>query len=136
MRRLLLFGVTASRSRAIAVLLVLVALGGVLSTFSATADAASGGYGLIGGHIGPCRAKTLDKDPYEPFIVVLTRNGATFDSYNVSSDQGTASYHFDVPVGTYRLSTTWPRTKVSLITVKFGKTIFLNIRATCAPPNV
>lgn len=113
--------------------LIIVALCGVTPTFGPTAGAASGGYGEIIGHVRPCTAKTFDKDPYSPFIVVLMRNGATLTTYNVSADRGTSSYHFDVPVGKYTLATTWQRAKVVSVTVKLGKTTVVNIHATCAP---
>ncbi|HEY5266117.1 MAG TPA: hypothetical protein VIJ40_04825 [Acidimicrobiales bacterium] len=135
MSRLFPAGITASTSRKSVVALLLVALCGAMATFGAAAGAATGGYGLIVGHVSPCTAKTFDKDPYSPFIVVLMKNGATLTTYNVSADAGTASYHFDVPVGKYTLATTWQRTKVIPVTVKLGKTTVVNIHATCAPAN-
>ena len=116
--------------------LILVALDGVAPSFAVTAGATTSGYGVIAGHIGPCPARTFDASGNGPMIVVLMRNGRTLTTYDVSADGGTASYHFDVPVGNYTLATTWPRTNVVFVTVKLGKTTILNIHATCAPANL
>jgi hypothetical protein len=91
------------------------------------------GYGLIVGTIGPCGAKGIDAAATRPLIIVLSHNGTTYTSYDVTGDRGTASYHFDVPIGLYELTTTWPRTTSHQVKVDFGLTTRVDIKATCAP---
>src|ERR1035438_5542472 len=64
------------------------------------------GYGLMVGQVAPCAAKRFDASPSEPLIIILTKNAKTYVTYNVSSDAGTTTYHFDVPSGRYTLRTT------------------------------
>ena len=85
------------------------------------------------GNVGPCTAKQFDAPQGNPLIVILTRGDKTFDTYNVSTDQGTTSYHFDVPVGYYKLITTWPKSRVFNIVVKRGKTSRMNVTVSCGP---
>jgi hypothetical protein len=92
-----------------------------------------GGFGLIVGDVRPCTAKKFDASPANPLIVILTKDNETYDTYNVSADYGTISYHFDVPVGHYKLTTTWPRSKESSVLVKFGKTSRDNVTVSCRP---
>lgn len=82
------------------------ALCGVGRLFATTAGAETGGYGVVVGNIGPRMTTTFDRHANVPFIVVLLKNSTIFTTYNVSADQGTSSYHFDVPVGQYTLATT------------------------------
>jgi hypothetical protein len=57
----------------------------------------------------------------------------TYDAYNVSADAGTTSFHFDVPAGHYRLTTTWPQSRGLSVAIRFGKTTRLNISVSCGP---
>jgi hypothetical protein len=98
---------------------------------SSTESGRTDGFGLIVGDVGPCTAKRFDASPANPLIVILTKNARTFDAYNISADRGTTSYHFDVPVGDYKLTTTWPRSKVFSVQVKLGKTSKVNVAVSC-----
>lgn len=89
------------------------------------------GYGLIVGDVRPCTAKRFDAQPDEPLIVILTRNNKTYETYNVSADSGTTSYHFDVPVGSYTLSTTWWGSRNYSAVVRFGRTLTVNMVVSC-----
>jgi hypothetical protein len=100
---------------------------------SSTASTTISGYGLIVGEVGPCTARAFDASPDNPLIVILTQNAKTYDTYNVSADPGTTWYHFDVPVGRYKLTSTWPDTKGYNVLIKFGKTSKVNIRVSCGP---
>ena len=98
---------------------------------SSTTSAPVGGYGLVVGNVGPCTAKQFDASPNNPLIATLTKGNKSFDTYNVSTDQGTTSYHFDVPVGHYELTTTWSNSKVTGIVVNVGKTLKVNVTVSC-----
>jgi hypothetical protein len=98
---------------------------------SSSEGARASGYGLIVGDVRPCTAKRFDAQPDEPLIVVLTKNDKTYVTYNVSADSGTTSYHFDVPVGRYTLSTTWWGSMDYNVLVKFGKTSRVNMDVSC-----
>jgi hypothetical protein len=100
---------------------------------SSTVSSSTGGYGLIVGKVGPCAAKKFDASPTNPLIVVLSKNARTYDTYNVSADRGTTWFHFDVSVGRYKLTATWPRTKEYNVLVELGKTTKVNIRVSCGP---
>ena len=100
---------------------------------SSTTSTPAGGYGLIAGEVGTCSAKVFDNPNVVPLIVILTRNEKTYVTYDVSSDPGTTWYHFDVPVGRYKLSTTWPGSREYNFLVKFAKTSRIDIKAPCGP---
>lgn len=91
------------------------------------------GYGLIVGDVKPCTAKVYDASPSNPLIVILSRRSRTYATYDVSADAGTTWYHFDVPVGHYTLTTTWPGTGVHHVSMKLGTTSKENFEATCVP---
>lgn len=110
---------------------LVIAAVGTFNTFSSRASASGGGYGLLVGNVQPCSAKRFDAQPAEPLIVILTRSHKTYETYNVSADPGTTSYHFDVPVGRYALSTTWWGSKEYSVLVRFGKTTHVNFEVSC-----
>ena len=135
-----------SRTRSRALLAVASALAAISASFigALPANAFSGsgfhssiesdrasGYGLIVGDVRPCTAKRFDAQPDEPLIVILTRNGKTYVTYNVSADAGTTWYHFDVPIGRYSVSTTWWGSKDYNVLVRFGKTSRVNMEVSC-----
>jgi uncharacterized protein (DUF302 family) len=101
--------------------------------FAAAASAANHGYGTPVGNITGCPAKALDKSAL-PLIVILLKHGVPYAWYNVSSDAGTTSYHFDVPVGHYRLISTYTSTSHPL-NVKFGGSPRTNLTISCAVQN-
>lgn len=103
------------------------------SPYSLKASASGGGYGLLVGTVRPCSAKRFDARPDEPLIMILTRSGETYETYNVSADPGTTAYHFDVPVGRYVISTTWWGSKEYSVSVKFGKTTRVDFNVSCGP---
>jgi hypothetical protein len=105
---------------------------GTLAVDSPRASASGSGYGLLVGYVRPCSAKRFDSQPAEPLIMVLTRSGKTYETYNVSADAGTTSYHFDVPVRRYTLSTTWWGSKDDKVLISFGKTTRVNLKVSCA----
>jgi hypothetical protein len=104
---------------------------GTFNVNSSRASASGGGYGLLVGYVRPCGAKRFDAQPAEPLIMVLTRSNKTYETYNVSADPGTTSYHFDVPVGRYTLSTTWWGSKEYSVLIRFGTTTRLNFMVSC-----
>jgi hypothetical protein len=112
--------------------LVIAALG-TFNGYSSKASASTGGFGLLVGNVRPCTAKQFDPSPTDPLIVILTKDAVTYDTYNISADVGTTSYHFDVPVGHYELITTWPKSRVFAVVVKFGKTSRVNVTVSCGP---
>ena len=122
-----------------AVIPILILSGVVLSACDLTsaqsppAIPASRGYGLIVGAVRPCSARYFDASSANPLVVVLTRDAKTYDVYNVSADRGTTWFHFDVPVGRYTLSTTYPGTKDYSVGVSFAKTTTLNVKVSCSP---
>ena len=81
--------------------------------------------------MGPCTAKQFDASQNNPLTVILTKDNKTFETYDVSLDQGTTSYHFDVPAGYYELTTTWSKSRRSGVVVKFGKTSRVNVTVSC-----
>lgn len=96
------------------------------------ASAASAtGYGQVVGDVQPCTAKRFDEWASEPLIVILTKNRETYDTYNVSADVGTTSFHFDVLHGRYTMSTTWWGAKDYVVTVRTGRTSRINIVVSC-----
>ena len=100
---------------------------------SSSVSSTPGGYGPIVGEVGPCSAKRFDASPANPLIIVLSKDARTYDTYNVSADRGTTWYHFDVPVGRYKLTSTWPRTNDYNVLVKLGTTSKVNITVSCGP---
>lgn len=92
------------------------------------------GFGLLVGDVKPCSAKQFDaQGAASPLIVILTKNGKTFDTYDVSADPGTTWYHFDVPAGRYRLDTTWPNSKDVNVVIVVGKTSKVDVTVSCRP---
>jgi hypothetical protein len=91
----------------------------------------SAGYGLIAGATGPCPAKTFDAPGALVLVIVLLRNGVTFSSYDVTSNQGTTSFHFDVPVGHYVIVSTYPATASYPIIVRFARTASVRVTTIC-----
>jgi hypothetical protein len=100
----------------------------VLTT--SAASAANHGYGTPVGNVTGCSAKVLDTSGL-PLIVVLLKRGVPYAWYDVSGDPGTTSYHFDVPVGHYQLTSTYTSTSYPL-NVKFGGSPRTNLRISCA----
>jgi len=112
--------------------LVVAALG-TFTGYSSKASASTGGFGLLVGNVRSCTAKEFDASPTDPLIVILTKDAMTYDTYNISADAGTTSYHFDVPAGNYQLTTTWPKSKDFNVVVRLGKTSRLNFGVSCSP---
>jgi len=81
--------------------------------------------------VGPCTAKQFDASPNNPLVVILTKDNKTFETYDVSLDQGTTSYDFYVHPVHYELITTWPKSRVFSIVVKLGKTSRVNVAVSC-----
>jgi hypothetical protein len=111
--------------RRIIVLLIL----GSSALLVSSASAANHGYGTPVGNVTGCSAKVLDQSGL-PLIVVLLKHGAPYAWYNVSGDPGTTSYHFDVPVGHYRLTSTYTSTSYPL-NVTFDSSPRTNLRISC-----
>jgi hypothetical protein len=99
--------------------------------YQSRASASSVDYGLLVGNVGPCTAKQFDRSTHAPLIVILMKDSATYDVYNVSADEGTTSYHFDVPAGHYGVVTTWPNSKSHRVVVTSGKTSRLSLLVSC-----
>src|SRR5271163_3934408 len=94
-------------------------LGTSLTLIATAASGANHGYGTPVGNVTGCSATVLDTSGL-PLIVILLKRGVPYAWYNVSTDRGTTSYHFDVPVGRYQLTSTY--TSVSYpLNVKLGK---------------
>jgi hypothetical protein len=106
---------------------------GAFNGSSSKASASAGGFGLLVGSVRPCTAKQFDASSTDPLIVILSKDAVTFDTYNISADMGTTSYHFDVPSGNYQLTTTWPKSKDFNVVVRLGKTSRLDMRVSCGP---
>ena len=100
---------------------LVIATVGTFDAYSSRASASGGGYGLLVGYVRPA----------EPLIMVLTRSKKTYETYNVSADSGTTSYHFDVPVGRYTLATTWWGSKEYSVLISFGKTTHVDFKVSC-----
>jgi hypothetical protein len=105
-------------------------LGSSLTLLATAASGANHGYGTPIGKVTGCPAKVLDRSGL-PLIVILLKHGVPYAWYNVSSDPGTTSYHFDVPVGQYRLISTYTSTSYPL-DVKFGGSPRTNLTISCA----
>ncbi|OYV95965.1 MAG: hypothetical protein B7Z73_01585 [Planctomycetia bacterium 21-64-5] len=106
---------------------------GALGANSPIARASGISFGSLVGHVGPCQATRFDAQPSEPLIIILTRSKKTFETYNVSADPGTTSYHFDVPEGRYELLTTWWGTGEYSVTVRAGMTTHVDFKVSCGP---
>lgn len=104
---------------------------GALTIHSTSASASAGRYGLLVGNVRPCNAERFDEEQNEPLIIVLTISNRTYETYNVSADSGTTSYHFDVPAGRYTLSTTWWGSREHSVQVRFDKTVRVNFTVSC-----
>ncbi len=110
-----------------------VAIVGLLGVCSTIAGASGSGFGSLVGRVGPCQAKRFDAQPSEPLIIILTKGTRTFETYNVSADPGTTSYHFDVRAGHYDLLTTWWGSREYSVTVRVGKTTHVDFNVACGP---
>ncbi len=97
---------------------------------ASAASAANHGYGTPVGNVTGCSAKVLDTSGL-PLIVVLLKRGVPYAWYNVSDDPGTTSYHFDVPVGRYQLTSTYTAATYPL-DVTFGASPRTNLKISCA----
>jgi hypothetical protein len=105
---------------------------GLAHSHSSAKHPRANGYGLIVGDVRPCTARKYDSSQ-GPLIVLLTKDDKTFETYNVSADPGTTWYHFDVPVGSYSISTTWWGSRHYHVALKFGETVKVNFDVSCGP---
>ena len=127
--RVLSLSVTAVISVAV---YVGVAIGG--SPDRTGAAAKSHGYGVIVGKVGPCPPSVFSMPNVPPLIIVLIHNGVTFGSFDISSDRLTNYYHFDVPVGTYKLVSTYNGSELKSVSVGFAQTRTVNFSVRCPRP--
>jgi hypothetical protein len=88
------------------------------------------GYGLPRGRADGCNVKTIDTSTL-PLIVILLKDGRPYSSYSISGDHGTRWYHFDVPVGKYRIMSTYTGTKSYTIDLKYGQSPRVDFKISC-----
>ena len=127
-------GVMKQSLKAIAPLVasaLVIAAVATFNVYSSKASASPKGYDLLVGNVRPCAAKQYDALPSDPLIVILTKDAATYDTYNITADPGTTSYPFDVPAGDYQLTTTWPKSRDFHVVVRYSKTTRLNFAVSC-----
>lgn len=93
-------------------------------------SAEKAGYGFPIGRADGCSVKTIDT-PLLPLIVILLKNGRPYSSYSISGDRGTRWYHFDVPVGTYQIMSTYTGTKSYAINLKYGQSPRRDFKLSC-----
>lgn len=129
LRRVLSLSVIAVISVA---LYVGIAIGGSLDRTGAATK--SHGYGEIVGKVGPCPPSVFSMPNVAPLIIVLIHNEVTFGSFDISSDRLTNYYHFNVPVGTYKLVTTYGGSELQPVSVAFAQTRTVNFSVRCPRP--
>ena len=100
------------------------------TTHGNVVEAKQAGYGLPRGRADGCNVKTIDISTL-PLIVILLKNGRPYSSYSISGDHGTRWYHFDVPVGKYRIMSTYTGTKSYAIDLKYGQSPRIDFRISC-----
>lgn len=77
-----------------------------------------------------CNVKTIDTSTL-PLLVILLKDGRPYSVYDVSADPGTRWYHFDVPVGKYRIISTYTGTKSYTIDLKYGQSPRVDFKISC-----
>jgi hypothetical protein len=114
----------------VAMMSICVSLASILPSSASAHAAEKAGYGLPRGKMNGCNVKTIDTSTL-PLLVILLKDGRPYSTYNVSADEGTRWYHFDVPVGKYRIMSTYTGTMSYAIDLKYGQSPRVDFKISC-----